>query len=33
LDDIAMISQRMKEVGSKFGNPSGTAQNVNFFAG
>lgn len=32
LDDIATISQRMKEVGSKFGNPSGTAQNVNFFA-
>jgi hypothetical protein len=30
LDDIAMISQRMKEVGSKFGNPSGTAQNANF---
>lgn len=29
LDDIAKISQRMKEVGSKFGNPSGTAQNVN----
>lgn len=32
LDDIAKISLRMKEVGSKFGNPSGTAQNVNFFA-
>ncbi len=32
LDDIAIISQRMKEVGSKFGNPSGTAQNVNFLA-
>lgn len=32
LDDIAAISRRMKEVGSKFGNPSGTAQNVNFFA-
>lgn len=32
LDDIAIISQRMKDVGSKFGNPSGTAQNVNFFA-
>lgn len=32
LDDIAAISQRMKEVGSRFGNPSGTAQNVNFFA-
>lgn len=32
LDDIATISRRMKEVGAKFGNPSGTAQNVNFFA-
>lgn len=32
LDDIAKISARMKEVGSRFGNPSGTAQNVNFFA-
>lgn len=32
LDDIAKISQRMKEVGSRFGNPSGTAQNANFFA-
>jgi hypothetical protein len=32
LDDIAIVSQRMKDVGSKFGNPSGTAQNVNFFA-
>lgn len=29
LDDIALISSRLKEVGSKFGNPSGTAQNVN----
>jgi len=29
LDDIAMISQRLKEVGSKFGNPSGTAQTIN----
>lgn len=28
LDDIAMISQRYKEVGRRFGNPSGTAQNV-----
>jgi hypothetical protein len=32
LDDIAKISLRMKEVGSRFGNPSGTAQNVNYFA-
>lgn len=32
LDDIAKISLRMKEVGSKFGNPSGTAQNVNLLA-
>jgi hypothetical protein len=32
LDDIATISDRLKQVGSKFGNPSGTAQNVNFFA-
>jgi hypothetical protein len=32
LDDIARISLRMKEVGSRFGNPSGTAQNVNYFA-
>lgn len=30
LDDIAMISQRLKEVGSKFGNPSGSAQNLGF---
>lgn len=30
LDDIAKISQRMKEVGTRFGNPSGTAQNANF---
>lgn len=28
LDDIATISQRYKEVGRRFGNPSGTAQNV-----
>lgn len=28
LDDIAAISQRYKEVGRRFGNPSGTAQNV-----
>jgi hypothetical protein len=32
LDDIAKISLRMKEIGSRFGNPSGTAQNVNYFA-
>ncbi len=29
LDDIAVISQRYKDVGRRFGNPSGTAQNVN----
>jgi hypothetical protein len=28
LDDIAMISQRYKDIGRRFGNPSGTAQNV-----
>lgn len=32
LDDIAMISQRYKDIGKRFGNPSGTAQNVNFAA-
>lgn len=32
LDDIATISDRLKQVGQKFGNPSGTAQNVNLFA-
>lgn len=32
IDDIALISARLKEVGSKFGNPSGTAQNANFAA-
>lgn len=32
LDDIAKISLRMKEVGSRFGNPSGAAQNVNYLA-
>lgn len=32
LDDIAAISLRMKEIGSRFGNPSGTAQNRNFLA-
>jgi hypothetical protein len=30
LDDIAIISSRLKEVQSKFGNPSGTAQNAGF---
>lgn len=29
LDDIMTISERLKQIGSKFGNPSGTAQNVN----
>jgi hypothetical protein len=28
LDDIAMISQRYKDIGKRFGNPSGTAQNT-----
>lgn len=28
LDDIALISQRYKDVGRRFGNPSGTAQNA-----
>jgi hypothetical protein len=32
LDDIMTISQRMKEVSSRFGNASGTAQNRNLFA-
>lgn len=32
LDDIAAISQRYKDIGRRFGNPSGTAQNVNFAA-
>ncbi|HEU4805273.1 MAG TPA: hypothetical protein VFS91_05620, partial [Nitrobacter sp.] len=32
LDDIMTISERMKTIGSKFGNPSGTAQNSNIFA-
>jgi hypothetical protein len=32
IDDIATISARMKEIGSKFGNPSGTAQNVSIAA-
>lgn len=30
LDDIMTISQRLKQVGQRFGNPSGTAQNANF---
>ena len=30
LDDIATISERLKKVGSRFGNPSGTAQNASF---
>jgi hypothetical protein len=33
IDDIAIISDRLKQVGSKFGNPSGTAQTANFGAG
>jgi hypothetical protein len=32
LDDIMLISQRLKDVGKRFGNPSGTAQNVNLLA-
>lgn len=32
LDDIMVISERMKQIGSRFGNPSGTAQNANIFA-
>lgn len=32
LDDILTISERLKQVGSRFGNPSGTAQNVNLAA-
>lgn len=32
IDDIALISDRLKKIGSRFGNPSGTAQNVNMFA-
>jgi len=32
LDDIATISSRMVEVGKKYGNPSGTAQNVTLAA-
>lgn len=30
IDDIMTISERLKQVGQKFGNPSGTAQNVGF---
>lgn len=32
LDDIMIISERLKQIGQRFGNPSGTAQNANFFA-
>jgi hypothetical protein len=32
LDDIMIVSERLKQVGQRFGNPSGTAQNANFFA-
>jgi hypothetical protein len=32
LDDIALISNRLKQIGQRFGNPSGTAQNVNMLA-
>lgn len=32
LDDIAVISDRLKKIGQRFGNPSGTAQNVNMLA-
>jgi len=32
LDDIMAISTRLKQVGQRFGNPSGTAQNVNLLA-
>lgn len=32
IDDIMTISMRVKQIGSKFGNPSGTAQNANIFA-
>lgn len=32
LDDIQIISERLKQVGQRFGNPSGTAQNVNTLA-
>ncbi len=29
IDDIMIISERLKQVGQRFGNPSGTAQNAN----
>lgn len=32
IDDIALISDRLKQIGSRFGNPSGTAQNTSFTA-
>ncbi len=32
LDDIATISERMKQIGSRYGNPSGTGQQVSFAA-
>lgn len=32
LDDIMLISDRLKQIGQRFGNPSGTAQNVNMLA-
>jgi hypothetical protein len=32
IDDIALISDRLKQIGSRFGNPSGTTQNANFTA-
>jgi hypothetical protein len=32
LDDIALVSNRLKQIGQRFGNPSGTAQNANVFA-
>lgn len=32
IDDIMTISERLKQVGQKFGNPSGTAQNANLLA-
>lgn len=32
LDDIATISERMQQVGRRFGNPSGTAQNAGLMA-
>lgn len=32
IDDIALISERLKQIGQRFGNPSGTAQNANIFA-